>query len=74
MTKIRTDAFGNEINIGDTVAYNGMDRVRLSSGKIEGFTDCYVKISFKVTDSRTNETTTLTTKMKYVSVALIKTK
>jgi len=74
MTKIRTDAFGNEINIGDTVAYNGMDRVRLSSGKIEGFTEHYVKISFKATNPRTGKSFSLTTKKKYESIALIKTK
>jgi hypothetical protein len=74
MTKIRTDAFGNEINIGDTVAYNGMDRVRLSCGKIEAFTEYYVKISFKATNSRTGKSFSLTTKKKYESIALIKTK
>lgn len=74
MTKIRTDTFGNEVNIGDTVAYNGMDKVRLTCGQIEDFTEHYVKISFKATNSRTGKSFSMTTKKKYESIALIKTK
>jgi len=74
MTKIRTDAFGNEINVGDTVGFSGTNKTFLSLGKIEAFTEHYAKISFKSKNRYTGGSVILIRMKKYENITLIKTK